>query len=216
MAQETIPVDQQKRIPARFHSIALECAEFLKVHIMKKNVILERDFIKFMPLFNREQLKKLNGDDKTRLAKEFSITFSQRDPVYVITPELDPENGVVYYEDGQKHKVRHVIHPGLRELATLNVLGKDAGTLEVCLVNNAHPDNPFDKRGEFYAKQIGKAWLEFANTKEMEAEQDEQFRSIQDSINSEKPATPASPGERQVVKDDRPSNPSGIDADWEE
>ena len=111
--------------------------EFLKSLEFGKNVLLEAEFVKYLPLFKKAELEALSPEARSHLAAEYNYKFSPYDPITVLSDELDPENGVVFHGfrysendirvgDGKKHKVVAVYPARFRRLNSINALGKES------------------------------------------------------------------------------------------
>jgi hypothetical protein len=101
-----------------------------------KNVVLESEFEKYLPLFKKSLLDEMTPEAKTRLSAEYNIKFSPYEPITVISQELDP-NGVLFkgfhyseddvrVGDGKHHKVVAVYPARFRKLQSINAIGEEA------------------------------------------------------------------------------------------
>ena len=175
------------------------------------NVILEQDFKKFLPLFNRDAISRMTSAEVSELMYEYSTSFDATRPIHVISNELD-DNGILYvgFEnrigDGKKHKLLMTFPPSRRRLKTMNeakvsleAIDQIAGGLQQ---NN--PQSPSIRTGLEGLKN-------FANT--LADVSEDELKKVEDMEKAllnpgEKPSEPTGP--------DPDSDPEDIDADWEE
>ena len=147
-----------------------QCKSFMNFDTPEHNIILQRDFTKFLPLFNHKLLAKLSESERNKLRKLYGETFSLLHPVVILLDETD-ENGVYYSKDRQHHKVFGILPPVQGKLNTLNSLGQNASQLIAAFFNaSAVTSNPLDHRKDIYAAQIARA-IRGANPKKGEVPQ---------------------------------------------
>ena len=129
--------------------------QFLQAAATGQNVVLEADFKKYLPLFNRESLSRLTNQEAQELMYEYNTTFDLTCPIHVISPELDEKNGIVYigFEnrqgDGLKHKVLMTFPPARRRLKTMNQLGVSLDAIDMVAGGLQHnnPQSPTVRTG---------------------------------------------------------------------
>ena len=118
--------------------------QFLKSLEAGKNVLLESEWSKYLPLFKKDALADMSKEAASKLAAEYNYKFSPYEPITVISQELDPDGveflGFRYNDDdirvgdGKKHKVVAVYPARFRKLKTINELGPDFTEEEIRLV----------------------------------------------------------------------------------
>ena len=175
------------------------------------NVILENDFKKFLPLFNRDAISRMTDTEVAELMYEYSTSFDATRPIHVISNELD-DNGILYvgFEkrigDGKKHKLLMTFPPSRRRLKTMNEAKVSLEAIDQ-IAGGLQQNNP--------QSQSIRAGLEglknFANT--LSDVSEDELKKVADMEKAllnpeEKPSEPTGP--------DPDSDPEDIDADWEE
>lgn len=184
--------------------------EWLRYDKEERNTVRYEDFKMYLPLFNKEAYEKLSPAYQKELSNHYYTHFSQRDPIFIVSDEIDEEHGAVLSKDHKKHKIVLTIPARFNQLETINKLGKKASELELCMLNGMQSTSPFDTRGERYAAQFTHVFTKVANKEDdLHRRQDEfaqqEKKFLQDINGTSNRSSGASSD----------SNPSGIDADWD-
>lgn len=186
------------------------CKSFMASDAPDQNIILESEFNKYMPLFNKEQMEKMSQDQRIALNKEYSSRFSLRHPIYVLSMEIDQEQGKYCPSDQQKHKVAAVLPPVFRQLNTLNVLGPDAVDLVTAFFNSSKDENnPVDNRADKYAFLLAYA-MALANPPEQAEEAVRKFSEAERKLLGDK-AGPSAEAQKQAQLTGQDSK---VEIDW--
>lgn len=133
--------------------------DFLKSLEAGKNVVLDTEFERYLPLFKKASLEAMDETSRNKLAYEYNYRFSPYDPITVISSELDP-NGVVFrgfqyspddvrVGDGKRHKVVAVYPARFRRLESINAIGEESADIiglmgAAALTNNGATDPRVD------------------------------------------------------------------------
>ena len=192
--------------------------QFLNSIEAGKNVILESEWAKYLPLFQKSALSELSNEAATKLAAEYNYKFSPYEPITVISQELDP-NGVVYtgfrynesdirVGDGQKHKVVAIYPARFRKLKTINALGPERSHEVIGLLSAAAmSQNGLDPRMDRAYKQVSDA-LDEVNPNVVTAEDIKN-----NEIEAKLMGVPLdNTGDKQETPAD--ADPEEFDADW--
>lgn len=146
--------------PEQFEHLKELCSGFLKSQIPESNIILESDFSRYIPLFNKEQSNALGEDAITELATEYRGRFSLQHAVKIISAEIvdQPTSDSAYYAPDKKyHRIVLVLPPMFRSLKTLNELGpKVPALIDALMTTTARKDN-INLGGVDYCKEVERA-----------------------------------------------------------
>lgn len=175
------------------------------------NVILEQDFKKFLPLFNRDAISRMTSTEVSELMYEYSTSFDATRPIQVISNELD-ENGILYvgFEnrvgDGKKHKLLMTFPPSRRRLKTMNEAKVSLEAIDQ-IAGGLQQNNPQSQSIRTGLEGLKK----FANT--LSDVSEDELKKVEDMEKAllnpeEKPSEPTG--------SDPDADPEDIDADWEE
>ena len=191
--------------------------QFLKSLEAGKNVLLESEWSKYLPLFKKDALADMSKEAATKLAAEYNYKFSPYEPITVISQELDPDGvefiGFRYNDDdirvgdGKKHKVVAVYPARFRKLKTINELGPERSFEVIGLLSAAAMSkNGLDPRMDKAYKQVSDAMDEVnPNIVTEEDIKNNEIEAKLMGIPLDKPEEP------QASKDD---DPVDFDADW--
>lgn len=116
----------------------------------------------------------MNQDEASTLANEYYMHFSLHHPVYVLTHELDSENGIFHKATGRKFKVYVTLPAVFAKVRTINELHSKCGVLFQMLRSASSSSNPLDRRADDYSTAITEA-IKRANTKEEKIAQNKEF-----------------------------------------
>lgn len=179
-----------------------QCREFLAIETPETNIVFVEEFMRFMPLFNKELFDKMEPKDVEMLGREYNSRFSMQHPIKIITREEDP-NGIYHPATRKRYKLNQTIPAMFRRVSTLNNLGKKIPTLMNAFMNaSTTSSGPFDHRKEQYAHAIADA-VSIADKREGKiAEQRAQFQRDSQSLMKGKPApSPAqAPAQSQAAE----------------
>lgn len=146
--------------PEQFEHLKELCSGFLKSQIPESNIVLEADFARYIPLFNKEQSNALGEDAITELATEYRGRFSLQHAVKIISAEIvdqPSEDAAFYIPDKKYHRVVLVLPPMFRSLKTLNELGpKVPALIDALMTTTARKDN-INLGGVDYCKEVERA-----------------------------------------------------------
>jgi hypothetical protein len=170
-------------------------------HVNNRNTITQEEFSKFLPLFNRSMLSKLNEEQRAQLGYEYSLRINQMEPVFVIDSKtLDPINGAFWLADRQRHKVIFKLPAARPKLATVNDLGPQAAQYACELIaNTAKTAGPFDKRGQQYSQALAEL-IDRANADPIAKQQKEFDVTVEELRKTVNSMDTAGNGTRDLLK----------------
>ena len=182
-----------------------------------KNVIPLREFQEFMPLFKKELLDGMEEDDKAQLSYKYSQRINIQHPVIVIDDDTEDADGAMY--KGRKYKIIFTLPSWTNRLETVNKQGPQALRLaaEYIAATKTHT-NPFDTRQAQYSSAL--AGLLHKGNASSVAEQEKQRSSMEKDLAGKLlkplPKQEQSSETQAQTTSSEPTEPAGLDADWEE
>lgn len=154
------PGKSGKAHPEQLEYLKELCSNYLKSQIPEGNIVLESDFSRYIPLFNKEQNDALGKEAVTELATEYRGRFSLQHAIKIISAEVvdqPSEDAAFYAQDKKYHRVVLELPPMFRPLKTLNELGPRVPTLiDALMTTTARKDN-LALGGVDYCKEVERA-----------------------------------------------------------